>query len=129
MTKDDEALLAEARRIRAFAYAPYSHFSVGAAVRGASGRIYGGCNVENGAFSVTNCAERTAIFQAVAAGEKAFTALAVIAEGEAPVSPCGACRQVMAEFQIPRILMANLAGEVREMTLAELLPAAFDRAP
>lgn len=129
MTKDDEALLAEARRIRAFAYAPYSHFSVGAAVRGASGRIYGGCNVENGAFSVTNCAERTAIFQAVAAGEKAFTALAVIAEGEAPVSPCGACRQVMAEFQIPRILMANLAGEVREMTLAALLPAAFARDP
>lgn len=129
MTKDDEALLAEARRIRAFAYAPYSHFSVGAAVRGVSGRIYGGCNVENGAFSVTNCAERTAIFQAVAAGEKAFTALAVIAEGEAPVSPCGACRQVMVEFRIPRILMANLAGEVREMTLAELLPAAFDRAP
>lgn len=127
MTKDDEALLAEARRIRAFAYVPYSHFSVGAAVRGVSGRIYGGCNVENGAFSVTNCAERTAIFQAVAAGEKAFTALAVIAEGEAPVSPCGACRQVMAEFQIPRILMANLAGEVREMTLAALLPAAFAR--
>ena len=125
MTKEDEQLLAEARRTRAFAYAPYSHFAVGAAVRGASGKLYGGCNVENGAFSVTNCAERTAIFQAVAAGEKTFTALAVVAEGEAPVSPCGACRQVMAEFHIPRILMANLAGDTREMTLEALLPAAF----
>mgnify|MGYP000927705303 FL=1 len=125
MTKEDEQLLAEARRIRAFAYAPYSHFAVGAAVRGASGKIYGGCNVENAAFSVTNCAERTALFQAVAAGEKAFTALAVVAEGAAPVSPCGACRQVMAEFRVPRILMANVAGEVREMTLEALLPEAF----
>ena len=125
MTKEDEQLLAEARRIRAFAYVPYSHFSVGAAVRGVSGRIYGGCNVENGAFSVTNCAERTAIFQGVAAGEKTFTALAVVAEGEIPVSPCGACRQVMAEFHIPRILMANLAGDTREMPLEALLPSAF----
>ena len=125
MTKDDEQLLEEARRRRAFAYAPYSHFAVGAAVRGASGKIYGGCNVENAAFSVTNCAERTAIFQAVAAGETSFTALAVVAEGAAPVSPCGACRQVMAEFRVPRVLMANVAGEVREMTLEALLPEAF----
>lgn len=125
MTKDDEQLLEEARRRRAFAYAPYSHFAVGAAVRGASGKIYGGCNVENAAFSVTNCAERTALFQAVAAGEKTFTALAVVAEGAAPVSPCGACRQVMAEFRVPRVLMANVAGEVREMTLEALLPEAF----
>ena len=127
MTKEDEQLLREARRVRAFASAPSSHFAVGAEVRGASGKIYGGCNVENGAFSVTNCAERTAIFQAVAAGEKTFAALAVVAEGEAPVSPCGACRQVMAEFRVPRILMANLAGDTREMTLDELLPAAFAR--
>ena len=125
MTKDNEQLLEEARRRRAFAYAPYSHFAVGAAVRGASGKIYGGCNVENAAFSVTNCAERTAIFQAVAAGEKTFTALAVVAEGAAPVSPCGACRQVMAEFRVPRVIMANVAGEVREMTLEALLPEAF----
>jgi len=123
MTKEDEQLLAEARRTRAFA--PYSHFAVGAAVRGASGKLYGGCNVENGVFSVTNCAERTAIFQGVAAGEKTFTALAVVAEGEIPVSPCGACRQVMAEFHIPRILMANLAGDTREMPLEALLPSAF----
>lgn len=127
MTKEDEQLLREARRVRAFAYAPYSKFPVGAAVRGASGRIYGGCNVENAAFSVTNCAERTAIFQAVSAGETAFTALAVVAEGAGPVSPCGACRQVMAEFHIPRVLMANLAGETQEMTLGALLPAAFGR--
>ena len=126
MTKEDERLLAEARRTREFAYAPYSRFAVGAAVAGASGKIYGGCNVENGAFSLTNCAERTAIFQAVAAGETAFRALAVIADTAAPVSPCGACRQVMAEFRIPRVIMANLAGAVREMTLEEILPAAFE---
>ena len=93
MTKEDEQLLREARRVRAFAYAPYSHFAVGAAVRGASGKIYGGCNVENGAFSVTNCAERTAIFQAVAAGEKTFTALAVVAEGEVIEIGRASCRE------------------------------------
>ena len=125
MTKEDERLLAEARRTREFAYAPYSRFAVGAAVLGTSGKIYGG-NVENGAFSLTNCAERTAIFQAVAAGETAFRALAVIADTAAPVSPCGACRQVMAEFRIPRVIMANLVGAVREMTLEEILPAAFE---
>ena len=125
MTDVDKKLLAEAKRVREFAYCPYSHFAVGAAVLGVSGEIYGGCNVENASFSVTNCAERTAIYQAIAAGEKDILALAVVAEGAEPVTPCGACRQVIAEFRIPHVLMANLADDVKEMTLQELLPDAF----
>ena len=125
MTETDKKLLAEAKRVRDFAYCPYSKFAVGAAVLGASGEIYGGCNVENAAYSVTNCAERTAIYNAVSAGEEDILALAVVTESSPPATPCGACRQVMAEFRIPHILIANLAGEVKEMTLSELLPDAF----
>ncbi len=125
MTETDKKLLAEAKRVRDFAYCPYSKFAVGAAVLGASGEIYGGCNVENAAYSVTNCAERTAIYNAVSAGEKDILALAVVTESSPPATPCGACRQVVAEFRIPHILIANLAGEVKEMTLSELLPDAF----
>ena len=125
MTETDKKLLAEAKRVRDFAYCPYSKFAVGAAVLGASGEIYGGCNVENAAYSVTNCAERTAIYNAVSAGEEDILALAVVTESSPPATPCGACRQVVAEFRIPRILIANLAGEGKEMTLSELLPDAF----
>ncbi len=125
MTDTDKRLIAEAKRVREFAYCPYSNFAVGAAVLGASGEIYGGCNIENASFSVTNCAERTAIFKAISAGEDDILAIAVVAEGAAPVPPCGACRQVIAEFNIPHILMANLAGDVTEMRLEELLPGAF----
>ena len=125
MTETDKKLIAEAKRVREFAYCPYSNFAVGAAVLGASGEIYGGCNIENASFSVTNCAERTAIFKAISAGEEDILAIAVVAEGAAPVAPCGACRQVIAEFRIPHILMANLADDVKEMTLEELLPGAF----
>ena len=125
MTETDKKLIAEAKRVREFAYCPYSKFAVGAAVLGASGEIYGGCNIENASFSVTNCAERTAIFKAISAGEEDILAIAVVAEGVNPVPPCGACRQVIAEFNIPHILMANLADEVKEMTLEELLPGAF----
>ena len=125
MTETDKKLLAEAKRVREFAYAPYSQFAVGAAVLGASGEIYGGCNIENASFSVTNCAERTAIFKAISSGEDDILAIAVIAEGVTPVAPCGACRQVISEFRIPHILMANLSGDVKEMTLEELLPGAF----
>ena len=125
MTETDKKLLAEAKRVRDFAYCPYSKFAVGAAVLGASGEIYGGCNVENAAYSVTNCAERTAIYNAVSAGEEDILALAVVTESSPPATPCGACRQVVAEFRIPRILIANLADEVKEMTLSELLPDAF----
>ena len=125
MTDTDKKLIAEAKRVREFAYCPYSKFAVGAAVLGASGEIYGGCNIENASFSVTNCAERTAIFNAISSGEEDLLAIAVVAEGLNPVSPCGACRQVIAEFNSPHILMANLADEVKEMTLEELLPGAF----
>ena len=125
MTETDEKLIAEAKRVREFAYCPYSKYAVGAAVLGASGEIYGGCNVENASFSLANCAERTAIFNAIAAGEESLEAIAVAAEGKNPASPCGACRQVIAEFRIPHILLANLTGDVEEMTLEELLPAAF----
>ena len=125
MTETDKKLIAEAKRVREFAYCPYSKFAVGAAVLGASGEIYGGCNIENASFSVTNCAERTAIFKAISSGEEDILAIAVVAEGVNPVPPCGACRQVIAEFNIPHILMANLADEVKEMTLEELLPGAF----
>lgn len=125
MTEVDKKLIAEAKRVREFAYCPYSHFAVGAAVLGVSGEIYGGCNVENASFSVTNCAERTAIFKAISAGEEDVLAIAVVAESATPVMPCGACRQVIAEFKIPHILMANLEGDVREMTLDMLLPGAF----
>ncbi len=125
MTETDKKLIAEAKRVREFAYCPYSKFAVGAAVLGASGEIYGGCNIENASFSVTNCAERTAIFKAISSGEEDILAIAVVAEGAAPVAPCGACRQVISEFRIPNILMANLSGDVKEMTLEELLPGAF----
>ncbi len=125
MTDTDKKLIAEAKRVREFAYCPYSHFAVGAAVLGASGEIYGGCNVENASFSMSNCAERTAIYKAISAGEEDLLALAVVSDGEEPVPPCGACRQVIMEFRIPHILMANLSDEVKEMTLGQLLPEAF----
>lgn len=121
----DNELIEIARQYRENAYTPYSHFKVGAAVLTASGKFYGGCNIENSSYGLTNCAERTAIFKAVSEGEREFAALAVIADTDGPCSPCGACRQVIADFRIPRIIMANLKGDVKTMTLGELLPFAF----
>lgn len=121
----DNELIEIARQYRENAYTPYSHFKVGAAVLAASGKVYGGCNIENSSYGLTNCAERTAIFKAVSEGEREFAALAVIADTDGPCSPCGACRQVIADFRIPRIIMANLKGDVKTMTLGELLPFAF----
>lgn len=121
----DEELIEIARQYREHSYSPYSRFKVGAAVLTAGGKVYGGCNIENSSYGLTVCAERTAIFKAVSEGEREFEALAVIAGTEGPCSPCGACRQVMADFQIPRIIMANLRGEVKTASLAELLPCAF----
>ncbi len=121
----DEELIDIARQYRKHSYSPYSRFKVGAAVLTAGGKIYGGCNIENSSYGLTVCAERTAIFKAVSEGEREFEALAVIAGTEGPCSPCGACRQVMADFRIPRIIMANLRGEVKTASLAELLPFAF----
>lgn len=122
---DFTSLIESARQVREKAYAPYSHFKVGAAVRTKSGRVFTGCNVENLSFGLTICAERVAVGAAVAAGERDFEALAVVADSKEPVTPCGACRQVLAEFSttLP-ICSANLEGEVYESSIAELLPRA-----
>ena len=122
---DDKALIALAKQARAHAYAPYSGFAVGAAALSTDGRVFLGCNIENASYGLTNCAERTAIFSAIAAGAKELAALAVVADGEQPCSPCGAYRQVIAEFAIKRIILANLAGKSRIVTAEELLPYAF----
>ena len=122
---DDEALVELAKKARAQAYAPYSGFAVGAAVLAADGRVFVGCNIENASYGLTNCAERTAIFSAVAAGARELRALAVAADGALPCSPCGACRQVIAEFAVERIILANLKGSRRVVTKEELLPFAF----
>jgi cytidine deaminase len=122
----DRELFAAAVRARRNAYIPYSHFAVGAAVRAADGRIFTGCNIENASYGLTVCAERNAIFAAVKEGVREFSALCVTADTPEPVSPCGACRQVMAEFRIPRIFLTNLAGKVRECGLEDLLPYSFN---
>ena len=106
-------------------YSPYSHFGVGAALVCEDGSIYEGCNIENASFGLTNCAERTAIFKAVSEGHTKFKALAVVADTEGPCAPCGACRQVVAEFKIPIIIMGNLMGNVKIVTIEELLPFSF----
>ncbi len=106
-------------------YSPYSHFGVGAALLCEDGAIYEGCNIENASYGLTNCAERTAIFKAVSEGHTKFKALAVVADTEGPCAPCGACRQVMAEFKIPLIIMGNLMGNIKIVTMEELLPFSF----
>lgn len=122
---DDKELVEAAKKAREFSYSPYSKFKVGAAVLTADGKVYGGCNIENASFGITNCAERTAMFKAVSEGYREFDALAVIADTETACSPCGACRQAMAEFKVKRIIMANLKGDSRVVTLEELLPFYF----
>ena len=121
----DEELIEVAKKYRENAYVPYSKFKVGAAVLTKSAKVYGGCNIENASYPVTNCAERTAIFKAVSEGEQQLEAIAVVADTDGPCSPCGACRQAMAEFRIPRIIMTNLKGDTKVVSLDELLPFAF----
>ena len=120
-----EKLIEMAIEARKSAYAPYSGYRVGAALLTKSGKVYLGCNIENASYGLTVCAERNALFNAVGAGERKFTALCVIGDTEEPISPCGACRQVMAEFKVPCIILANLKGDVKEYTLEELLPYGF----
>lgn len=124
----DRELVARAAEFRSRAYAPYSGFAVGAALLGRSGRIYGGVNVENAAYPVGICAERAAIAAAVTSGERAFKALAVIADSPEACAPCGMCRQMLMEFPIERIILANTAGSLRVLTPEELLPLAFGAA-
>ncbi len=127
LTQPDLALLAFAREIKDKAYAPYSGFRVGAAVY-ANGEIFQGVNVENAAYGSTLCAERGAVMAAIAAGATTIDGLAVVGDSEAPTVPCGACRQVLAEFNPElRIIMGGRTDEVMVMTLEELLPEAFVR--
>lgn len=124
-----EKLIEAAKKARHLAYAPYSNFPVGAALMVENGKIYMGGNIENAAFSLCNCAERTVLFKAYSEGEKHYTALAVAAKTDQPVSPCGACRQVMAELCEPDmpVFLTNGNGEVHETTVSKLLPYAFSR--
>lgn len=124
-----ERLLEEAKASMELAYVPYSQFRVGAALLHESGHIYRGCNIENAAYGPTNCAERTALFSAIAQGAKpgSFTAIAVIGDTTGPITPCGVCRQVLVELCAPQmqVIMSNLKGDCKVMTVAELLPGAF----
>ncbi|MGE5591965.1 MAG: cytidine deaminase [Bacillota bacterium] len=126
LSEQDRRLLQEAEAARQQAYVPYSRFRVGAALVTASGRVVRGCNIENASFGVTNCAERTALFTAVAMGETDVLALAVVADTENLTTPCGACRQVMVELAPrARVIIGNLKGDVTVTSSRELLPGAF----
>ena len=118
----------EAMAVRENAHAPYSNFKVGAALRGASGTVYRGCNVENVAYPEGTCAEAGAIAAMVAAGETAFTEAYVVAGSPLPVTPCGGCRQKLAEFGAGDVLvtMATVDGVEQVLSIADLLPGAFD---
>ncbi len=119
-------LLQSAKSARGAAYAPYSNFQVGAAVLTADGRIFTGCNIENASFGATMCAERVAIFAAVATGQRQLQALAVIADTPEPVAPCGLCLQVLAEFSLDcQVIMANMEGEYKVQQVRQLLPVSF----
>jgi cytidine deaminase len=119
----DNKLIDAASDARRLAYAPYSGFQVGAALATSAGKIYTGCNVENVSLGLTICAERSAIATAIAQGDKDFVAIAVVTAGKKPAVPCGACRQVMAEFNPSmKIIAATVDGKVQEFDLAELLP-------
>ena len=121
----DRELLAAAKAVRARSYSPYSRYAVGAALRGKSGRIYTGTNVENASYSLTICAERAALFKAISEGERAFVALAVVTRNGG--TPCGACRQVLAEFGTHiRVIVAGVGLRPTTYALAELLPHSFD---
>ncbi|BBI34725.1 cytidine deaminase [Cohnella abietis] len=124
-----EQLLDAAKEARKRAYVPYSGFSVGAVLLDSQGQLHYGCNVENAAYSPTNCAERTALYSAIADGcrQGEFQAIAVIGETEQPITPCGVCRQVLVELCKPDmpVVLGNMKGEYRVTTVSELLPGAF----
>jgi cytidine deaminase len=122
-----DLLIEAAKQARENAHAPYSNFRVGAALRSTSGRIFGGCNVENATYGLTMCAERVAIFKAVSEGERGFSAIAVVTDTDVLTPPCGACRQLIWEFcgDIP-VSMANLKGKIELIQMKELFPKPFD---
>jgi cytidine deaminase len=124
---DFQELLEQARAAREKAYVPYSKFAVGAALLTSTGHVFTGCNVENLSFGLTICAERNAVFAAVAAGERKFTKIAIVSDSKTPVSPCGACRQVLAEFGLElEVCSANLGGDRFHARLEQLLPRASE---
>lgn len=125
---DQYQLMEEARQAREQAYVPYSTFQVGAALLMKDGTIFRGANIENASFGLTNCAERTALFKAYSEGNREVQAVAVIADTKEPVSPCGACRQVMMELCGPNVpvYLGNLGGKIDITSVAKLLPGAFE---
>ena len=126
---DYKSLIKEAIEAKEMAYTPYSHFRVGAALLTKGGKIYRGCNIENVAFSPTNCAERTAFFKAISEGEREFKAIVVNGDADDYLFPCGVCRQVMVEFcdrNDFKVIVARNEEDYKEFTLAELVPGAFD---
>ena len=124
---DYDHLTAVAKQSRENAHAPYSNFRVGAAVRATSGRIFGGCNVENATYGLTVCAERVAIFKAISESERGFDAIAVVADTDTLTPPCGACRQLIWEFcgDVP-VILSNLKGKTEEIQMRGLFPKPFD---
>ncbi|MGB8657125.1 MAG: cytidine deaminase [Candidatus Zixiibacteriota bacterium] len=123
----ESELIKKAKDARLKAYAPYSHFKVGAALLTKTGKVHTGTNVENSTFGLTVCAERVAVFKAINKGDRDFVKIAVVADKNPPITPCGACRQVLAEFANDlEIVCANLKGRVERYTLKELLPDAFE---
>ena len=129
----DKELLLLAIEARKQSYSPYSGFRVGAALLGKSGKVYSGCNIENAAYTPTNCAERTAVFKAVSEGEREFEAIAIVGgKGEEPAdfcAPCGVCRQVLAEFcDLDFRIILGTPENIRVYTLKELMPFSFGKA-
>jgi cytidine deaminase len=124
---DYDSLIATAKQVRENAHAKFSNFKVGAALLSSSGKIYGGCNVENATYGLTICAERVAIFKAISEGERRFTAIAVVTDTGALTPPCGACRQLIWEFcgDVP-VVMANLHGKTETIPMSQLFPKPFD---
>ena len=124
---DSDALVAAARAAREFAIAPYSSFKVGAALLTRSGRVIGGCNVENASYGLTMCAERVALLKALSEGERDFVMIAVVADTDAPTPPCGPCRQLLWEYcgDIP-VVLANLRRVAGRHQMRDLLPLPFD---
>jgi len=123
----NDTLIEAAKQARENAHAPYSNFRVGAALRATSGRIFGGCNVENATYGLTVCAERVAIFKAISEGERGFDAISVVTDTDTLTAPCGACRQLIWEFcgDVP-VILANLKGKTEVIRMRDLFPKPFD---
>jgi cytidine deaminase len=122
-----EALITAATKARENAHAKFSSFRVGAALRTPSGKVFGGCNVENATYGLTICAERVAIFKAISEGERKFDAIAVVTDTDSLTPPCGACRQLIWEFcgDVP-VILANLKGKIEAIQMRDLFPKPFD---